>query len=153
MSWGRMTISGKFMALLACLLLPVAQAQAGYGAEAAVPFLLGAGLTSLVGPGVGVTVLVNGGPSAVGVTLIMAGGGTSTWLWVGIHKELVHQLKVDHDTYLAGGEMTPFLQGVYREIRARTQGFDAEGGGIDEDRVTQAIERLVAWGDTERGIQ
>jgi len=62
-------------------------------------------------------------------------------------KALVFHLKVDHDLYLAGGEMTPFLQGVYREIRARTHGFDAEGGGIDEAKMAGAVDGLVAWAE------
>lgn len=134
------------------LMLPAGKAQAGYGAELLAP-LLAIGGTCIVGSTTaGVLLTANGGnPSPeslifVGATLAaVLLGATSE----NIHKELVLQVKADHDTYLAGGEMTPFLQSVYREVRLRSHELQLKdgpcvAGEIDELKMTEAIDRMVA---------
>ncbi len=83
----------------------------------------------------------------VGVLAAMSGvtGSRVTSL---MRKELVVQLKVDHETYLAGGEKTPYLQEIYREIRIKAKFYsriDPETGveSIDEEKMTAAIDRMV----------
>jgi len=61
----------------------------------------------------------------------------------GIYHKLMVQVKTDHDTHLAGGEMTPFLQGLYREIRLKNPAL-APDGTIDEKRLTDAMDRVQA---------
>jgi len=149
--------SGKWKWTALLVALAVTRASAGYGAEA-YPFAL----AYISGIGVGAT--------AIAVTL--TGGGAflanndqgafviAVWALLGVsvtglfaagsnHKELAHQLKVDHDIYTAGGEMTPFLQGVYQEVRTRSQELQLKdgpcvGGEIDELKMTEAIDKLVA---------
>jgi len=128
------------------LLVPLERAQAGYGSAEAVMFLGGmatSGVATTTAGGVFTT--FGSAPGAIGVAaaLLIGGGVTVTATTGRYHKELATLLKVDHDTYLAGGDMTPFLQGVYRETRVRTHAFDL-GNGIDEAKMTEAIDRMVA---------
>ena len=140
-------------ALIALLLvLPASKAQAGYGSHAAVAYLGGMATIALTATSAGgVLTTFGGSPGAVGVSasMLLAGGVFGTVTIGSIHRELALQLKLDHDTWLTGGEMTPFLQGVYREIRTRSHEFDLEdgepaGNRIDDRKMTQAIDRLVA---------
>jgi len=67
-------------------------------------------------------------------------------------KELLNQIKVDHDIYLAGGEMTPFLQRIYRDVQRHSHDLDlkdgdATGNRIDELKMTEAIDRMVAMAE------
>lgn len=94
------------------------------------------------GEGVMITLLAMVGTSVVAGT----SGNNITEITA---KRLVHRTKVDHDIYLAGGEMTPFLQSVYREVRLRSQELQLKdgpcvGSEIDEARMTEAIDRLAA---------
>lgn len=114
--------------------------------------------------------IVGGGAttSAVGVTVTLVANGTipvETFL-TGLlvvagtavlsatsqtiaNQDAVIQLKVDHETYLAGGAMTPMLQEVYRQVQLETNVYtipDSAPGApsIDERKMTEAIDRLVA---------
>ncbi|MEN9354870.1 MAG: hypothetical protein RL318_2195 [Fibrobacterota bacterium] len=133
-------------------MIAAGKAQAGYGGELAVP-LIAAGGTCVFGLTTGGLMLSTNSekPSPetmilVGSTLAIALLGATT---ESFNKELIQVLKTDHDTWLAGGEMTPFLQNVYREVQARSRDFDlkdgkAAGNRIDERKMTEAIDRLVA---------
>lgn len=64
------------------------------------------------------------------------------------------QLKVDHETYLAGGERTPLLEEVYRGLLLGTKAYsvrDPRTGreSMDEQKLTEAIDRLVATVEAE----
>jgi len=149
--------SGKWKWPALLVALAVTHSQAFYGAEAMEPFMVASTL-GLTGISLGVLSTANSGGSngmeivttcLLGVSLT----GTLTWGSIGKHKELAILVKVDHDTYLAGGEMTPFLQGVYREVRSRSQELQLKdgpcvGGEIDEGKMTQAIDKLVAMTET-----
>jgi len=81
-----------------------------------------------------------------GVITTTAKGGSASpqssqinWSW---HKLMI-QVKTDHDTWLVGGEMTPFLQALYREIAVRKSVLAPEGK-VDEERLTEAIDRMMA---------
>jgi len=141
------------------LVISASKAQAGYGGELAAP-LLAVGATCLVGSTtLGVALSANGGaiqllnndravfPIVASALLGVCVAGTVTT--AALQKELMNQLKVDHDTYLAGGEMTPILQNLYREVRSRSQELQLKDGPcvgdeIDEGKMTQAIDKLVA---------
>lgn len=90
------------------------------------------------------------GPNPLAIALALTGAGSITAHTLVVHKELVNQLKVDHDIFLAGGELTPFLQGIYREIRLQQCALVVDGV-IDEERISQAIERLVLLADEADG--
>lgn len=103
--------------------------------------------TVIEGAGTGVTIVV-------GVLVAMSGvtGSRMTSL---LKKEVVMQLKVDHETYLAGGEKTPFLQEVYRQVQIATKSYsqiDPATGmeSIDEEKITAAIDRMVEISELAR---
>ena len=133
-------------------LFPLNEAQAGYGSAEAVMFLGGmstAGVTTTTAGCVLTTFGSTPGAAWFAAALVIGGGVTITATTGRYHKELVTLLKVDHDTYLAGGEITPFLQGVYREVRTRSHELQLKdgpcvGGEIDELKMTEAIDKLVA---------
>lgn len=119
-----------------------------------------AGGIALVGTSLGVTTggiytAATGGSTAsliiVGV-LMSVSGLAGTGITSSTKKELVVQLKIDHDTYLAGGEATPFLREVYRELQLQTKEYSLQGGdpehpAIDEQKLTATIDRLAALFD------
>jgi hypothetical protein len=81
-----------------------------------------------------------GGLIGTGSTIILSGAGSTVTILVGVlvggtavtgsrltsilNKEAVNQLKIDHETYLAGGTMTPLLQEVYRRVQQETSFYD-----------------------------
>ncbi len=132
------------------LLMSQARADEGFGALI-LAGAAGAG-TSVVFSGLGIGSSASGAPTAVLVVVgILAGLSSLAGLGLtsSIKKELVVQLKIDHDTYLAGGERTPFLQEVYRGLLLQTKEYsrlEATTGKdvIDEEKLTMAIDKLVA---------
>lgn len=83
----------------------------------------------------------------IGLFVALSGTTASTYL-SDLSKELVVQLKVDHDTYLAGGGRTPFLEEVCRGLLLRTKAYSVEDPrtgreSIDEQKLTSAIDQLV----------
>lgn len=71
-----------------------------------------------------------------------------------IHKDWVTQLKADHETYLAGGEKTPYLKEVYRQLQLETDAYtriDPITGkaGIDEVKLSLAIDQMVALASSQ----
>lgn len=141
----------KWSALLVAL--PLSQA---FGYQSGFEFLgpLFTGLTvtgvaaSMTGGGL---LLANTGRAAMPIvaSALLGVGVAGTFTFANIHKELLNQLKVDHDTYMAGGEMAPILQNLYREVRSRSQELQLKdgpcvGGEIDEGKMTAAIDKLLA---------
>jgi len=146
----------KWIALLVAL--PLSQAF-GYqsGFEFLGPLLLGSTVTgvaaSMTGGGL---LLANTGRAAMPIvaSALLGVGVAGTFTFANLHKELMNQLKVDHDTYLAGGEMTPILQNLYKEVRSRSQELQLKdgpcvGGEIDELKMALAIDKLVALAGAE----
>jgi len=141
----------KWIALLVAL--PLSQASAYQsGLEFLGPLFIGFTVTgvaaSMTGGGL---LLANTDRAAlpIAASVLLVGGVASTVTVAKVHKELVNQLKVDHDTYVAGGEMTPILQDLYREVRSRSQELQLKdgpcvGGEIDELKMTEAIDKLLA---------
>ena len=137
--------SRKSLAML--LILGAVQAHAYRDSDLGYSTVAGLGATSSIalaacggadqfGPIVtllGVASLIGG----VVTTSDVSKNGMGHW-----HKLMV-QLKTDHDTYLVGGEMTPFLQGLYRELKIQKSALAPEGT-IDEERLTEAIDRVLA---------
>lgn len=139
------------MSLILCL-ASVRADTSGTGEAYLVKVLaLGAGAaTSTVG--VTVTLVATGTiPFETFLTglLVVAGAGSLTTTSQMIaNQDAVVQLKVDHETYLAGGAMTPMLSEVYRQVQHVTNVYtlvDPNTGtpSIDEQKMTEAIDRLA----------
>lgn len=108
--------------------------------------VIGCGMVAVESSSPVVTVLAGALAIASGVT-------SSRFMSLFVKFDAVSQLKVDHETYLAGGAMTPLLREVYRQVRLETSGFtrpDPVTGNdtIDEARMGEAIDRLVEWART-----
>ena len=152
----------KWIALLVAL--PLSQAF-GYqsGFEFLGPLLLGSTVTgvaaSMTGGGL---LLANTGRAAMPIvaSALLGVGVAGTFTFANLHKELMNQLKVDHDTYLAGGEMTPILQNLYTrgaswrahgitatQVRTRNGPIAAEGAPARwahvDARITEAVREGV----------
>lgn len=141
------------------ILVGMGQAQAVYQWDGLRPLFIGGTLmagSTVLGSGMGTTGSASGGSTAVmavvGVIAALSGVTASSY-FSSLPKELVVQLKVDHETYLAGGEMTPLLQEVYRGVltgaRCHSRPDSVSGKEvIDEAKMTAAIDRLVAMVDS-----
>lgn len=139
--------------VLAVISLGLAQARADYEGYAVVylGLLTGAGLLAGTSIGGVVTIAQGASPTVtilVGFLVAITGLGF-TGLTSDLKKEWVEQLRIDRETYLAGGEMTPYLQETYRQILQRSDAYsriDPATGQmqIDEDKMGAAIDRLEA---------
>ena len=108
---------------------------------------------AVLGGSLTITLVASGGTdqfapiaSMLGAVALIGGAATTSDIsknGMGHWHKLMVQAKMDHDTYLAGGEMTPFLQALYREIAVRKSVLAPEGK-VDEERLTEAIDRMMA---------
>jgi len=131
------------------LALGAVQAKASYPPDWPYSTTAGLGGTSCIGLGASGAAGQLGPLSITLGGMALAGGAlatsnvTNNWEWGHWVNKLMVQVKTDHDTWLVGGEMTPFLQALYREIEVRKSMLAPEGK-IDEERLTEAIDRMMA---------
>ena len=133
----------RCMALALCLAnLPVlANDDGGMGLG---PVIGAAGLATLGGGMTTSALVVSDADMGVISAVLAVGAAVTTSAGATIlRKELVNQVKIDHETYLAGGEMSPFLRAIYSDV-CSSMSHLLTAGTLDEEKMTRAIDRLVA---------
>lgn len=128
--------------------------------ESMIGISLIAGSSALLS-GVGTTASVSAGSTTLmavaGIVAVLSGVSATSYM-SSLSKALVMQLKIDHDTYLAGGERTPFLEEVYRGVLSESKAcsrLDPATGmeSINEEKMTEAIDKLVAMAEAQPLVQ